>query len=87
VLILQGRRDYQVTLEDFERWESALTGKPFACLIAYDGLDHLFRHGTGPSRPKDYERAAPLDPRVLDDISAWIHRRRCPVSPTDPSAP
>jgi alpha-beta hydrolase superfamily lysophospholipase len=79
VLVLQGKRDYQVTMEDFRRWEEALAGRPYACLVAYDDLDHLFRSGTGRSRPQDYERAVPLASRVIEDIAAWIRDRRCPV--------
>ena len=76
-LVLQGRRDYQVTLDEFERWRSALAGKPGACLMAYEGLDHLFREGSGPPGPHDYERLAPVEPRVIDDIAAWIDDGRC----------
>jgi len=78
ILVVQGARDYQVTLEDFQRWQKALSGRPGACLKVYEGLDHLFRHGTGPSGPQDYERAAPMAPKVLDDLAAWVKERRCP---------
>ncbi len=81
ILVLQGKRDYQVTIEDFERWKLALAGKGFACLVAYDDLDHLFRSGSGPSGPSDYERGAPVDPRPIDDIAGWIKARRCPNAP------
>ncbi len=78
-LVLQGKRDYQVTLEDFELWQAALTGKPHACLLLYDGLDHLFRKGEGRSGPHDYtDRATPVDSGVLDDIAAWIRTGQCP---------
>ncbi|MCP4664663.1 MAG: alpha/beta fold hydrolase [bacterium] len=78
ILVVQGARDYQVTLEDFKRWQKALSGRAGACLKVYEGLDHLFRHGTGPSGPRDYERAAPMAPKVLDDLAAWVKERRCP---------
>lgn len=78
ILVLHGERDYQVTLEDFERWSRALGGKPFACLATYPRLDHLFRAGEGPSGPADYERQEPVDPAVIGDIAAWIADRTCP---------
>lgn len=81
VLVLQGKRDYQVTMDDFARWQEALAGNPRACLKAYEGLDHLFRHGTGPSTPADYGRPAPVSPQVIDDLAAWIKDGRCPLSP------
>jgi hypothetical protein len=83
VLVLQGRRDYQVTQQDFARWQAALEGKPFACLEVYDGLDHLFRRGSGPSSPADYDLALPVDTQVIDDIAAWIRTGRCPAPAQD----
>lgn len=81
ILVLQGDRDYQATMEDFARWQAALTGRPGACLKVYEGLDHLFRHGTGPSTPADYERPEPLSPEVIDDVAAWIKDGKCPAPP------
>ena len=78
VFVLQGGRDYQVTLEDFARWQKTLAERPGACLEVYDSLDHLFRHGTGASTPQDYERPAPVAPEVLDDLAAWIGDGSCP---------
>jgi len=78
-LILQGGRDYQVTMKDFGRWNAALEGKSFACLIAYPGLDHLFRGGSGASGPADYESRAPVADHVINDIAAWIQEQRCPL--------
>ena len=78
ILVLQGERDYQVTLDDFAGWREALVDKANACLASYEALDHLFRPGSGPSGPADYERQAQVDPRVIDDIAGWIADRRCP---------
>ena len=79
-LVLQGERDYQVTLEAFERWQKALESKSFACLASYADLDHMFRKGSGPSGPEDYTgRAAPFEPGVIDDIAAWIGKGSCPA--------
>jgi dienelactone hydrolase len=76
-LVLQGGRDYQVTLEDFARWQDALATRPDACLHVFDGLDHLFRAGTGPSGPGDYDVYKPLSEEVVDCIAQWIELRRC----------
>ena len=79
ILVLQGKRDYQVTMQDFERWQETLAGKPFACAVVYDELDHLFRAGSGPSTPEDYwVRRVLMDSRVIDDIANWIKRGQCP---------
>lgn len=78
ILVLQGTRDYQVTLDDFALWQDALEQTPNACLVVYDGLDHLFRAGTGKSGPDDYTEAAPVSPAVIDDIGSWVLERHCP---------
>jgi dienelactone hydrolase len=77
-LVIQGGRDYQVTMDDFAKWHEALADKPFACLVVYERLDHIFRKGTGPSRPRDYQIKKPMDPAVIDCIAGWIETGACP---------
>ncbi|MFN7964683.1 MAG: alpha/beta fold hydrolase [Acidobacteriota bacterium] len=77
VLVLQGKRDYQVTMADFAEWQKALTGKKGACLRSYDGLDHLMRKGEGPSSPEDYAKVRPVDPQVIGDIASFIAKGGC----------
>lgn len=73
MLVLQGERDYQVTMEDFEIWRSELSGKPDVTLKSYPALNHLFHEGEGKSTPSEYLGAAKKIPGyVFDDISAWI---------------
>ncbi len=72
MLILQGERDYQVTMEDFRRWQ-VLRG-PRVTLKSYPAMNHLFQPGQGKSKPAEYNLAAPFSPFVLDDIAAWIKR-------------
>jgi uncharacterized protein len=73
MLILQGGRDYQVTLDDFAQWQQALGAAPQVQLQLYPRLNHLFADGDGPSRPEEYFRPAALDPRPIADIAVWIH--------------
>ncbi|MFR0836718.1 MAG: hypothetical protein ACLSG8_11915 [Barnesiella sp.] len=40
VLVLQGERDYQVTMEDFNIWKKALSGHP-ATFYSYSSLNHI----------------------------------------------
>jgi hypothetical protein len=53
MLILQGERDYQVTMEDFREWEEGLSGKDKVYFKSYPGLNHLFIYGTGKSTPDE----------------------------------
>jgi dienelactone hydrolase len=70
----QGDRDYQVTVEDdFAIWREALSGKPAVRFEVYDGLNHLFQDGTGPSTGTEYYRpGAVFDRRVVEDIAEFV---------------
>ncbi|MEV6850196.1 alpha/beta hydrolase [Actinoplanes sp. NPDC051411] len=73
MLILQGARDYQVTVaDDLSRWQAALAGRSDVTFRVYDADDHLFFSGEGPSTPAGYEPAQHVDPAVIADIAAWI---------------
>jgi dienelactone hydrolase len=72
MLILQGERDYQVTLADLQGWRDALAGHPGVTIKTYPTLNHLFLPGEGRSTPSEYERAGQIPAFVLDDIAAWI---------------
>jgi dienelactone hydrolase len=76
-LVLQGARDYQVTLDDFALWRDSLSGTGKACLRVHDDLDHLFRPGTGLSGPSDYDVYGVVDPAIIDCIARWIHTQVC----------
>ena len=71
-LVLQGERDYQVTLKDYPLWEKALAGNPKAQLKTYKSLNHLFMAGEGPSTPKEYAEPNHIPKYVIDDIAKWI---------------
>lgn len=70
-----GERDYQVTMEDFKIWSTALATKSNVTLKSYPSLNHLFIAGTGRSTPSEYEQAGHVDERVVEDIAAWIKQR------------
>lgn len=72
MLILQGERDYQVTLADFDGWKSGLEGCPNVTFISYTDLNHLFMEGTGTSTPDEYSRAGNVSQEVIEDITAWV---------------
>ena len=72
-LILQGARDYQVTMKD-------LAGKKNAQTRSYPALNHLFVAGTGPSVPDEYDQPGHVAPAVVDDLAAWIKHQAAPPS-------
>jgi hypothetical protein len=72
VLVLQGGRDYQVTMKDFEKWKLALAGRPRACVKVYENADHLMRAGEGKSGPQDYAAPRPVAVEVIEDMAAFV---------------
>ena len=74
MLVLQGERDYQVTMEDHTAWQRALGSRANVQLKSYPALNHMFIAGTGPSAPAEYNRPGHLDESVVRDIAAWILR-------------
>ncbi len=73
ILVLQGERDYQVTMKDFENWKKALSDKDNVQLKSYPKLNHLFMEGEGTSKPSEYEKPGHVAKYVVDDIAEWIH--------------
>jgi hypothetical protein len=73
MLIMQGRRDYQVTVDgDLARWQAGLAGRPDVTIRVYDADDHMFFAGAGKSAPADYERPRHVDAAVVADIAGWL---------------
>lgn len=72
MLILQGERDYQVTLADFAAWQAGLAGRAGVAFKSYPSLNHLFMTGSGQPNPAEYDVAGNVAREVVDDIAAWI---------------
>lgn len=73
LLILQGERDYQVTMaDDFVKWKAALNGKAGVTFHTYPALNHFFLPGVGKSFPAEYNTAGHVPVEVVSDIAAWI---------------
>ena len=75
VLLMQGERDYQVTMEDFGALKTALAKRRDAIAKSYPRLNHLFVAGEGPSVPGDYEKAGFVDAAVIDDLAGFVFGR------------
>jgi dienelactone hydrolase len=72
LLVLQGERDYQVTMADFAGWKKALAGRKDVRLKSYPKLNHLFMEGEGKAKPAEYQKAGHVSREVVDDVAAWV---------------
>jgi dienelactone hydrolase len=75
MLILQGERDYQVTMADFARWKKALASRANVQLKSYPKLNHLFMDGEGKAKPEEYDKAGYVNKEAVDDIAGWVKRQ------------
>lgn len=74
ILIIQGGRDYQVTMEDYERWKKALSDRSQVEFRLYPANNHLLIPGEGKCIPEEYQEAGHVDKDVIDDIARWIEK-------------
>lgn len=77
ILILQGGKDYQVTMEDAESLDRRLrdAGVEDVASIDFPDLGHLFMPVEGKPSPEAYQKAGKVDERVLDEIASWVQSR------------
>lgn len=76
IVILQGAKDIQVTLEDYELVKKAIASKPAerAESHLFADLNHLFMPVEGKSTGAEYGRASKVDQKVIQRIAEWIRR-------------
>ncbi len=74
MLILQGERDFQVTMSDFALWKSGLGARKNVEYHSYPALNHVFVAGEGKSTEAEYRKPGHVAPEVIDDIAKWVSR-------------
>lgn len=73
MLILQGERDYQVTMDDFAVWQATLAGRRDVAFRSYPGLDHLFVAGDAESTPRETMLApGNVSGDVIEDLVKFV---------------
>ena len=74
MLILQGERDYQVTMKDFALWKAGLSKSKGVAMKSYPALNHLFVAGEGKSTAAEYSKPGHVAPEVIEDIAAFVKK-------------
>lgn len=72
MLIVQGQRDYQVTMEDYQGWKETLSDRENVQFKLYPKCNHLFVEGEGQSTPAEYAKPGNVAEEAVDDVAAWI---------------
>lgn len=76
IWVLQGERDYQVTMEDFGLWRFGLLRCKNAYFKSYPKLNHLLQEGSGKATPFEYSHASPVPAYIMDDLASFLHGER-----------
>lgn len=74
-LFIQGERDYQVPMSEFELWKKAMQKSCCSTFISYPKLNHLLMEGEGISKPTEYNKPNNVPEYVVDEIATWVKKQ------------
>jgi hypothetical protein len=73
ILILNGGRDYQVTVaDDLALWRAGLADRPNVTIEVFAQVNHLLADGEGLSMPAEYQALQHVAPEIVDLIARWM---------------
>lgn len=72
VLVINGESDYQVTMKDFNIWVSQMKNHKNFHFKSYKGLNHIYTESSSTPSPTDYEKEAPINKEVIQDIANFV---------------
>jgi fermentation-respiration switch protein FrsA (DUF1100 family) len=75
MLIMQGERDYQATMADFQLWQDALAGRPQVELRTFPTLNPPLIPEEDRRTPDDFQAANHVPAEVVEYIGNWIRRQ------------
>jgi len=74
MLILQGERDIQVSMTDFNNWKAALGSRKNVVLKSYPAVNHMFIPVNGPANAAEYDQPGHVERDVIEDIASWVNQ-------------
>ncbi len=72
ILVLQGERDFQTSMTDFDLWKKTLAGAKGSTAQSYPALNHIFVAGEGKSSEEEYKKAGHVAPEVIDVVAKFV---------------
>jgi uncharacterized protein len=73
MLILQGERDFLVTMKDFALWKAAVGSGKGVAMKSFPSLNNLFVTGEGKSTTAEYSKPGHVAPEVIDEIAKFVN--------------
>ena len=71
LLVLQGEEDFQVTMNDFQKWKDIWKGRSHIVYRSYQHLNHYFMLSSGEKSREEYDRSGTVNTSVIRDIARW----------------
>ena len=71
LLLLQGERDFETPLSQFERWQTLFTGRSHTAYHQYRELGHYLWPGSAEPSAADYDAPNTVSNQVIGDIANW----------------
>ncbi|MGB8452298.1 MAG: prolyl oligopeptidase family serine peptidase [Anaerocolumna sp.] len=75
VLVLQGERDYQVTMDQFNIWKTNFKDSGNWIFKSYTSLNHFMMAGTGLPNSEEYKTHSHVGDLVIQDIIQFIKNK------------
>ncbi len=72
ILVIQGENDFQVSVQDFNMWRTALASNKNASFKLYPDLNHLLSSQKQKGNGMQYRVPANVSPKLIEDIAVWI---------------
>jgi hypothetical protein len=72
IFVVQGGNDFQVSVQDFNIWKTALASNKNASFKLYPELNHLFSVQKEKGNGNQYRIPANVDLNLINDIAVWI---------------
>jgi len=72
ILVMNGERDYQVPMTEFNKWKDALGMSENVTYRSFTKLNHFFFEGEGTPNPKEYENICNVPDYVIYAITDWL---------------
>ncbi|HXS98830.1 MAG TPA: alpha/beta fold hydrolase [Candidatus Limnocylindrales bacterium] len=71
-LVIQGERDFQIQMKDFNAWKQGLAGSKNVTAQSFPTLNHLFIAGEGESTEAEYRKPGHVAVEVIDLLTKFV---------------
>jgi pimeloyl-ACP methyl ester carboxylesterase len=72
ILVIQGENDFQVSMNDYNIWNTELSKKSNVTMKLYPDINHLLSSQVEKGTASQYRMASSVSETLINDIVAWI---------------